>query len=63
MQLTGRVPCKVVGPVSKGDLLVSSTIAGHAKENNVARAGTIIGKSIESCGPGQHVIEVLVYLM
>jgi hypothetical protein len=28
--LTGRVPCKVTGPVAKGDLLVSSSIKGHA---------------------------------
>lgn len=28
--LQGRVPCKVVGPVAKGDILVSSHIPGHA---------------------------------
>jgi len=43
--LQGRVPCKVVGPVSKGDLMVSS-FNGFATANNHARAGTIIGKAL-----------------
>jgi len=60
--LTGRVPCKVVGPVSKGDLMVTADLPGHAVANNNARAGTIIGKAIDSCESGQHVIEVLVTL-
>jgi hypothetical protein len=29
--LVGRVPCKVVGPIAKGDLLVTSATPGHAK--------------------------------
>ena len=41
--LQGRAPVKVHGIVHKGDLLVSST-NGHATANNIARAGTIIGK-------------------
>jgi hypothetical protein len=28
--LRGRVPCKVIGAVRKGDILVASTTAGHA---------------------------------
>lgn len=60
--LTGRVPCQVVGPVEKGDLIVTSDVQGHAMANNNARAGTIIGKAIERCPEGQHVIEVLVTL-
>jgi len=32
--LRGRVPCKVVGPVNKGDILVSSDLAGHAEVCN-----------------------------
>jgi len=63
--LTGRVPCKVVGPVAKGDLLVSSSELGHAEANNDAKAGTIIGKAIGENpeGNGPAIIEVLVSLM
>ena len=63
--LTGRVPCKVTGPVAKGDLLVCSAESGHAEVNNEAKPGTILGKAIgewpEGEGPG--IIEVLVSLM
>ena len=61
--LTGRVPCKVSGPVSPGDLLVSSSLPGHAKSNNNAQAGRIIGKAIGSNEAGEGVIEVLVNMM
>ena len=45
--LTGRVPCKVVGKISKGDILVTSEIAGVAVRSSDIRAGTIVGKAIE----------------
>ena len=62
--LAGRVPCKVTGPVSKGDLMVSSEVPGHAKADNNASAGRIIGKAIESKeGDDNGVIEVLVNMM
>ena len=61
--LCGRVPCKVVGPVEKGDLLSTSDTEGHARSNNNAPAGRIIGKAIESSEGGEAVIEVLVNLM
>ena len=61
--LTGRVPCKVSGPVAKGDLLVASSLSGHAKSDNNARPGTIIGKAIGSNEAGEGVIEVLVNMM
>jgi len=61
--LCGRVPCKVVGPVNKGDLLVSSDTKGHARANNNAQPGRIIGKAIGSSEGGEAVIEVLVNLM
>jgi hypothetical protein len=57
--LQGRVPVKVLGPVSKGDLLVSSA-NGHATANNIARAGTIIGKSLENFTGASGIIEVAV---
>ena len=63
--LTGRVPTKVTGPVAKGDLLVTSSLEGHAEVNNDAKAGTILGKALgeNADGNGPAVIEVLVTLM
>jgi hypothetical protein len=48
--LTGRVPCKVRGPVRKGDLLVTSTTPGVAQPMNVEeyKPGCVIGKSLEN---------------
>ena len=61
--LTGRVPCKVTGPVAKGDIMVSSDVKGHAKADNNAQAGRIIGKAVGSNAEGEGVIEVLVNMM
>ena len=56
--LRGRVPCKVVGKVKKGDLLVSSTTPGHAasvgKDKSFGPA--VFAKSLndkDTDGPGQ----------
>jgi hypothetical protein len=57
--LQGRVPVKVTGTIAKGDLLVSAS-NGHAVANNEARAGTIIGKSLENFSGDFGVIEVAV---
>ncbi len=57
--LQGRVPTKVIGPIFKGDLLVS-TSNGYATANNIARAGTIIGKSLENFNGASGIIEVAV---
>jgi hypothetical protein len=47
--LRGKVPCKVVGSVKKGDVLVSSTTPGYARKGNIlSPAATIIGKSLEN---------------
>ena len=48
--LLGRVPCKVVGKVGAGDLLVTSSTPGHACacDPDVTRCpGTVIGKALE----------------
>ena len=59
--LTGRVPCKVLGTVAKGDILVSSAIPGYAMVNNSPQYGTIIGKAVETKDTdGKGIIEVLV---
>jgi hypothetical protein len=57
--LQGRVPVKVHGPVAKGDLMVSGP-DGRAVANNMARAGTILGKALENFEGGSGVIEVAV---
>lgn len=47
--LQGRVPCRVVGKISKGDLLVTSNITGVAiSAGSAAQAGTIIGKALRN---------------
>jgi len=46
--LQGRVPVKVVGKISKGDLLITSRIPGVAiSVGGNARTGTVIGKALE----------------
>jgi hypothetical protein len=44
--LQGRVFCKVVGRVKKGDLLTTAGVAGHAAKAMDPKVGTIIGKSL-----------------
>lgn len=59
--LSGQVPCLVVGPISKGDVLTTSTTPGHACRltDQDWRPGVVVGKALESCGTGQHKILVL----
>ena len=47
--LTGRVPCMVRGPVTKGTLLVSSNVRGVAcaLDKSLYEPGCVIGKSME----------------
>ncbi len=48
LALQGRVPCRVIGKVKKGDLIISSNIPGVAiSAGEDAKAGTIIGKALE----------------
>ena len=57
--LLGRVPCKVQGPVAKGDMLISAG-GGYARAKQNPITGTVIGKALEAL-PGNHgVIEVVV---
>jgi len=47
--LRGKVPCKVVGQVYKGDILVTSSTPGYAMAGNTASLpATLIGKSLEN---------------
>ena len=46
--LSGRVPCNVIGPVEKGDILVAAAVQGYAVVNNDAAPGRVIGKALEN---------------
>lgn len=61
LALTGRVPCKVLGEVRKGDILVTSAIPGYATVNNNPSVGTVIGKAVgEKLDDGKGIVEVVV---
>ena len=47
LALAGRVPCRVVGRVKKGDLLTTSATPGCAVKATDPKLGSIIGKAIE----------------
>jgi hypothetical protein len=59
--LQGRVPCRVVGKIQKGDLLVTSSIPGVAIAAEDPKIGTVVGKALENYD-NDHigVIEVVV---
>ena len=57
--LTGRVPTKVRGPISKGDLIVSAG-EGYARAETLPQVGTVIGKALEDFDGDSGVIEVVV---
>jgi hypothetical protein len=48
--LLGRVPCRVVGTIRKGDLLTSSHIPGVAAKYNIDQyaPGVVVGKALEN---------------
>lgn len=61
--LLGRTPCRVIGPVSRGDLVASSHIAGVAVALDPVhyRPGVVIGKALEDhTGSCETVIEILI---
>ena len=57
--LTGRVPCKVIGQVRKGDMMVSAG-AGRARAEANPRVGSVIGKALENFDGLEGVIEVVI---
>jgi hypothetical protein len=57
LALQGRVPCKVIGPIKKGDMLISAG-NGFAKTCSTPTLGAVIGKSLEDFAVGEGVIEV-----
>lgn len=61
--LTGRVPCQVLGPVNKGDLLVTSNMSGVATALDNAKfiPGVVIGKALSTLVKSEvQIIEVAV---
>lgn len=67
LAVVGIVPCKVTaenGPIIAGDLLVSSSIAGHAMKgtDRGRMLGAVVGKALEPLQKGTGVIQVLVTL-
>lgn len=62
--LKGRVPCKVIGPVKKGDMLVTSSHDGYAVVSNNPKVGTVIGKAISDYDKNDFgMVEILVSMM
>jgi len=59
LALQGRVPCKVTGPVAKGDIMVAAG-NGMARAEADPKVGTVIGKALEAHEGGEGVIEVAV---
>ena len=67
LAVIGIVPCKVTvenGPIAAGDLLVTSSVPGHAmKGTDRARMlGAVVGKALEPLREGTGLIQVLVTL-
>ena len=63
LALQGRVPCKVIGPIEKGDLVVTSHVPGLGVklDDTQYQPGCVIGKALESIEDQQEqVIEVVV---
>jgi hypothetical protein len=59
--LLGRVPCRVVGTINKGDILCSSHIPGVATADSMPTYGSIVGKALEQYNSNEvGTIEVLV---
>jgi len=58
--LKGRVPCKVVGPICRGDLLVTSVIRGHAEVYNPKKQEphAVFARALEDFNGDVGVIEV-----
>jgi len=63
--LRGRVPCKLEGPVNKGDIIVSGTTPGVAtaltKDSAMPSAVCVLGKSLENNSEsGIRLVEIVV---
>jgi hypothetical protein len=59
LALLGRVPTRVVGPVAKGDMMVSAG-NGHAMACSSPVIGSVIGKALEDFAGAEGIIEIVV---
>jgi hypothetical protein len=59
LALVGRVPCNVIGPVHKGDMMVSAGY-GFAKSSAAPILGSVIGKALQNFEGDKGTIEVVV---
>jgi len=59
LALVGRVPCNVIGPVHKGDMMVSAGY-GYAKSSPTPVLGSVIGKALQNFEGDKGTIEVVV---
>ena len=57
--LQGRVPCNVIGPIKKGDLMVSAGF-GYAKSSANPKVGQVIGKALSDFAGSKGQVEVVV---
>ena len=61
LALQGRTPCMVIGKVEKGDIIVTSAIAGYGMVDNNPTVGTVIGKAVgKKDDDGKGIVEVVV---
>src|SRR5512137_1064811 len=58
LAVSGIVPCKVTGSIKRGDLLTTSSIAGHAMKHPAPKVGTILGKAFGEWNVGNGKIDV-----
>ena len=59
--MQGRTPCKVIGKVEKGDIIVTSSIAGYGMVDNNPAIGTVIGKAVGTKDTDeQGIVEVVI---
>ena len=59
--LTGRVPCMVIGPVKKGELLVTSSKPGFAESaKDGDNQNAVLGRALENFNGAEGIIEVKV---
>lgn len=56
----GAEPVKAIGPLRAGDLLVASSIPGHAMVNNDPRPGTVIGQALEDLDGESGLIKAMI---
>jgi hypothetical protein len=66
LAVAGVIPVKATtenGPIHPGDLLVSSSISGHAmRAPRMPAPGTVIGKAMQTLAAGRGTVEMLVML-